>query len=70
MIYSKNDKIELINKILIYFDKISYITGLSTQSIAHFVRAFHFSSPLMYLINSCHSFSVNIILTPDSRFVV
>ena len=49
MIYSKNDKIELINKILIYFDKISYITGLSTQSIAHFVRAFHFNSPLFIL---------------------
>jgi len=49
MIYSKNDKIELINKILIYFDKISYITGLSKKSIAHIIRAFHFSSPLFIL---------------------
>ena len=55
MIISKNEKKELISKLLKYIEKFSKITGLSNKSIGTFIRTFHLTSPFFIIFVTIHA---------------
>lgn len=63
MIYSKKDKVELVKKIMNVIHKISKISGLSMNSIGHWIRSFHFTAPFFCLFAIIYGPLYIIILT-------